>query len=218
MFQCFQCTFRRSLFGFFFAVSAAGAHRRAVEQNLRFKGLGVIRPLFAYHPVDQYLIGLTLHQLLQCGLVIPAAFLHRFFLLRIQQAAVDSTRALLAEKGFSDIAQVYLDSHSHMDQYAQEGSVDCITFNFGYLPGGDHNVFTTPATSIPAIEQGLRLLKPNGLMSLCVYYGGDSGFEEKDALMEYFRTIDSKQYTVLITEFANRPNNPPIPVFILKRI
>lgn len=136
----------------------------------------------------------------------------------IQQAAVDSTRALLAEKGFSDIAQVHLDSHSHMDQYAQEGSVDCITFNFGYLPGGDHNVFTTPATSIPAIEQGLRLLKPNGLMSLCVYYGGDSGFEEKDALMEYFRTIDSKQYTVLITEFANRPNNPPIPVFILKRI
>ena len=107
---------------------------------------------------------------------------------------------------------------SNMAQYAQEGSVDCITFNFGYLPGGDHNVFTTPATSIPAIEQGLRLLKPNGLMSLCVYYGGDSGFEEKDALMEYFRTIDSKQYTVLITEFANRPNNPPIPVFILKRI
>ena len=43
-------------------------------------------------------------------------------------------------------------------------------------------------------------------------------FEEKDALMEYFRTIDSKQYTVLITEFANRPNNPPIPVFILKQI
>ena len=41
---------------------------------------------------------------------------------------------------------------------------------------------------------------------------------EKDALMEYFRTIDSKQYTVLITEFANRPNNPPIPVFILKQI
>lgn len=53
-------------------------------------------------------------------------------------------------------------------------------------------------------------------MSLCVYYGGDSGFEEKDALMEYFRTIDSKQYTVLITEFANRPNNPPIPCIYLK--
>lgn len=142
----------------------------------------------------------------------------RVIALDIQQEAVNSTRALLKEKGYDSIAQVYLDSHSNMDRYAQEGSVDCITFNFGYLPGGDHNIFTTPATSIPAIEKGLKLLKPNGLMSLCVYYGGDSGFEEKDALMDFFRTIDSKSYTVLITEFANRPNNPPIPVFILKRI
>ena len=136
----------------------------------------------------------------------------------IQQQAVDSTRELLQEQGYAQIAQVILDSHSNMDQYAQPESVDCITFNVGYLPGGDHSIFTTPATSIPAIEKGLKLLKPGGLMSLCVYYGGDSGFEEKDALMEYFRTIDSKQYTVLITEFANRPNNPPIPVFILKQI
>ena len=136
----------------------------------------------------------------------------------IQQQAVDSTRELLQEQGYAQIAQVILDSHSNMDQYAQPESVDCITFNFGYLPGGDHSIFTTPATSIPAIEKGLKLLKPGGLMSLCVYYGGDSGFEEKDALMEYFRIIDSKQYTVLITEFANRPNNPPIPVFILKQI
>lgn len=136
----------------------------------------------------------------------------------IQQQAVDSTKERLKEQGYEGIASVYLDSHSNMGNYAQPNSVDCIVFNFGYLPGGDHSVFTTPATSIPAIETGLELLKPGGLMSLCVYYGGDSGFEEKDALMEYFRTIDSKQYTVLITEFANRPNNPPIPVFILKQI
>ena len=110
----------------------------------------------------------------------------------IQQDAVDSTKALLEQEGYSDIATVYLDSHSNMENYAEPESVDCITFNFGYLPGGDHYIFTTPATSIPAIEAGMRLLKPGGLMSLCVYYGGDSGFEEKNALMEYFRTIDSK--------------------------
>ena len=54
-------------------------------------------------------------------------------------------------------------------------------------------------------------------MSLCIYYGGDSGFEEKNALIDYLKAIDSRKYTVLITEFANRPNNPPIPVFIYKR-
>lgn len=142
----------------------------------------------------------------------------RVLAMDIQQDAVDSTRALLQEKGYDKIAQVVLDSHSNIDRYAQPETVDCITFNFGYLPGGNHNIFTTPATSIPAIEKGLELLKPGGLMSLCVYYGGDSGFEEKDALMQFFKTIDSKRFTVLITEFANRPNNPPIPVFILKQI
>lgn len=150
-----------------------------------------------------------------CGLVGEEG---RVLAMDIQQDAVDSTRALLQEKGYDQIAQVVLDSHSNIDRYAQPETVDCITFNFGYLPGGDHNIFTTPATSIPAIEKGLELLKPGGLMSLCVYYGGDSGFEEKDALMQFFKTIDSKRFTVLITEFANRPNNPPIPVFILKQI
>ena len=134
----------------------------------------------------------------------------------VQQEAVDSTKALLAERNLT--AQVILDSHSHMERYAQPGTVDAIVFNFGYLPRGDHRIFTRAETSIPAIEQGLRLLKPGGVMSLCIYYGGDSGFEEKDALTAYLHTIDSKAFTVLLTEFWNRPNNPPIPAFILKEI
>lgn len=136
----------------------------------------------------------------------------------IQQEALDSTQKLLEERGLSHIAELHLDSHHHMENYAQPGTVDCITFNFGYLPRGDHNICTHAETSIPAIEQGLTLLKPHGIMSLCIYYGGDSGFDEKNALLDYLKTIDSKLYTVLVTEFANRPNNPPIPVQIWKEI
>lgn len=134
----------------------------------------------------------------------------------IQQQAVDSARKLLEEKGYSRIAQVVLENHSEMDRYAAEGTVDGIVFNLGYLPGGDHRVYTRAETSIPAIEKGLRLLKPGGVMSICIYYGGDSGYEEKDALMEYLRTVDDREYTVLMTQFYNRPNDPPIPVLILK--
>ena len=148
-----------------------------------------------------------------CSLVGPEGKVIAF---DIQQEAVDSAKALLAERGLS--AEVILDSHSHMERYAEAGTVDAIVFNFGYLPRGDHRIFTRPETSIEAIRQGLELLRPGGVMSLCIYYGGDSGFEEKDALMKYLRTIDSRKFTVLITEFANRPNNPPIPAFILKEI
>ena len=134
----------------------------------------------------------------------------------IQQAAVDSTRALLAEKGFSDIAQVHLDSHSNMAQYAQEGSVDCITFNFGYLPGGDHSLATKPDTTLPALEKALALLKEGGLLSLMIYSGGDSGFEEKEQVLAWLRELDPKRYMVLVEAFYNRPNNPPLPVFVRK--
>ncbi|MCI8650419.1 MAG: methyltransferase domain-containing protein [Anaerotruncus sp.] len=134
----------------------------------------------------------------------------------IQQEAIDSTCALLAERGLSEIVRVILDSHSNLAQYAAPETVDCITFNFGWLPAGNHQIFTKPQTSIPAIEAGLQLLRPHGLMSLCVYYGKDSGFTERDALLNYFRTIDSRRFTVIVCDFANRPNNPPFPVFILK--
>jgi len=59
----------------------------------------------------------------------------------IQQEAVDSTNALLRKRGLDRIAQVHLDSHVNMERYAQPGTVRCITFNFGWLPAGDHSIF-----------------------------------------------------------------------------
>ena len=134
----------------------------------------------------------------------------------IQQDAVDSTRALLEEHGMSGRADVLLKSHSEMDEVCSEGTVSCITFNFGWLPKGDHNIFTNKSTSIPAIEKGLKLLKSGGLMTLIIYYGRETGFEERDALLEYLPTIDNSKYTVIEMPFVNRTNCPPIPIIILK--
>lgn len=148
-----------------------------------------------------------------CDLTGNEGTVHSF---DIQQDAIDSTAQLLNERGLSDIARLHLDSHSNMDSYAEDGTVSCITFNFGWLPGGDHSVNTRKETSIEAVEKGLRLLSDGGLMSLVIYYGRDTGFEERDALLEYIRTIDHREFTVIVTDFVNRPNCPPIPVFIWK--
>ena len=134
----------------------------------------------------------------------------------IQEDAVNSTRALLEERGFSDRAEVFLESHSEMKKYAEPGTVSCITFNFGWLPKGDHNIFTKKETSIPAIETGLELLSDGGIMTLILYYGRETGFEEKDALLAYLPTIDSSKFTVVEMPFVNRSNCPPIPIIILK--
>ncbi len=138
------------------------------------------------------------------------------FAMDVQLQAVENTRKRLDEAGFTAAAQVVQASHADLLRYVQPESADCVVFNFGWLPGGDHEVFTRKETSIPAIEQGLTCLKPGGIMSLCLYYGRNNGYEERDAILEYARALDHHCYTVLVVDFANRVNDPPIPVFIIK--
>lgn len=136
----------------------------------------------------------------------------------IQEAALTATRERLQNCSDAPLAPVtlLLDSHAHMDAYADPETVSCIVFNFGYLPSGDHQIATKKESSIKAIAKGLTLLKSGGCMSLCIYSGGDSGFEERDGLLEYLKTLDAKKYLVILSSYYNRPNHPPIPVFIYK--
>jgi len=134
----------------------------------------------------------------------------------IQPDAVDSTKELLESRGLSDRAQLILDSHENMADYAEEGTVSLIDFNLGWLPGGDHTIFTHSNSSIAAINSGLRLLRDGGVMSICIYYGGASGYEERDALLPYLETLDDRKYTVIVSRFVNRPGDVPINVFIYK--
>ena len=132
----------------------------------------------------------------------------------IQQSAVDQTRTLLEREGLS--AQVILDSHAHMERYAQAGMVDCVVFNFGRLPGGDPHIFTRAESSVAAIDAGLRLLRPRGVMAIALYYGKENGYRERDAILQYLQTIDDRMYSVLCCEWSNRRGEPPMPIFLWK--
>lgn len=132
----------------------------------------------------------------------------------IQEEAVESTKNLIKSKNLS--AEIFHDSHINMNKYIGKETVDGIMFNFGYLPGGDHTKSTSAQTSIKAIEVGLELLRQGAVMCLCVYHGGDTGFEEKDAILKYIKQLDYKKYTVGVCELYNKPNNPPISVIIQK--
>lgn len=134
----------------------------------------------------------------------------------IQEKALEKTRQLLASHGVSDRAELILDGHEHMDRYVEENAADAVVFNFGYLPGGCHNIATIPATSIKAISKALKILKPGAMLSLCIYSGGDTGFQEKEKILAYIKGLPSKEYTVIVNQYYNRRNNPPLPVFIFK--
>jgi len=134
----------------------------------------------------------------------------------IQQDAIEQTAVYLQKKGLAERVQLVHDSHANMDLYADIASVDCIVFNLGYLPGGDHNIATQAESTIQALKKSLALLKPLGIITLAIYHGGDTGFDERDAVLEWLKTVDSKQYTVMVTDFYNRPNHPPLAVCIIR--
>lgn len=134
----------------------------------------------------------------------------------IQEQALNHTRERLQKAAAPENYTLLLESHSHMSQYARPETVSCIVFNLGYLPGGDHSKATKSNTSITAMEQGLFLLKKGGLLSLCIYSGGDSGFQERDEVLTWLKQLDSHKYLVIRSDYYNRPNNPPIPVLIIK--
>lgn len=133
----------------------------------------------------------------------------------IQKEAIESTKKLMNEEKRENVTLIN-DCHSRMDHYAENNSADAIMFNFGWLPGGDHDIFSLGETSVSAIKKGLDILKPGGVMTLCIYCGKETGFEEKKTLLDFVSTLDQKQYSVLLNDFVNRRGNPPIAVFILK--
>jgi len=132
----------------------------------------------------------------------------------IQQDAIDQTRALLKQEQLR--AEVILDSHANMEQYAKPESVDCVVFNFGRLPGGDPNIVTKATSSVQAIDAGLRLLRVGGVMAIALYYGKENGYEERDAILEHLKTLDDHRYSVLCCQWSNRRSDPPMPIFIWK--
>lgn len=135
----------------------------------------------------------------------------------IQPLAIENTRKCLEAAGVAHRAELIMDGHQNMDQYVPKG-IRTVMFNLGYLPKGDHNIGTRAESTIAAIEKSLELLCKEGIIMIVVYYGGDSGFEEKNTVMEYFKSLDCRKYSVLVQDFVNQVNCPPIAVCIEKMI
>jgi tRNA G37 N-methylase Trm5 len=133
----------------------------------------------------------------------------------IQPMAIENTKKRLEEAGVADRAELIMEGHQNLDQYVPKG-IRAVMFNLGYLPKGDHSIGTRAESTIAAIEKSLELLCEEGIVMIVIYYGGDSGFEEKNAVMEYFKGLDCKKYSVLVQNFANQVNCPPIAVCIEK--
>ena len=135
--------------------------------------------------------------------------------LDIQPEAITSTRARLEKQGLT--AELICDSHANLLQYVRPGTADIVMFNFGWLPGADHSVFSTADSSIPALEAALAALRVGGVLSAILYSGRVIGTDEKQSILSWLRALPLEKYTVLVCDFANWADTAPLPCLVLKK-
>ena len=150
-----------------------------------------------------------------CGITAPEGKVLGF---DIQPEAIASTRKHLEQKGIpAEKYELHCDSHANLLQYVQPGTADAVMFNFGWLPGADHNVFSTADSSIPALKAALEAVRPGGAVSAILYSGQVIGMAEKQTVLEFLRALPLKDFTVLVCDFANWAETAPLPCIILKK-
>ena len=137
--------------------------------------------------------------------------------LDIQPQAAANTNALLAANGMAAIGRAECCDHRELLRFAPPGSADCVMFNFGWLPGADHSVFSTADSSIPALEAALAALRVGGVLSAILYSGRVIGTDEKQSILGWLRALSLEKYTVLVCDFANWADTAPLPCLVLKK-
>lgn len=127
----------------------------------------------------------------------------------IQADALSNTLRRLQEAGLAGHCSLHLASHARMAEHVSPG-LSAVMFNLGYLPGGDHSIGTQAESTLAALSQAMKLIRPGGIITLGIYYGGDSGFAERDAVLDFLRRINVHDYAVQKIEMLNAVSCAPV--------
>ncbi len=120
----------------------------------------------------------------------------KVFAIDIQQQAIDKTKQRLAQAGCNNVICLQ-GSHAEMARLLPEnmtGKIAAITFNLGYLPGGNKTITTEIETTLAALEFSLELLKPGGILTVIAYTGHPGGKQEADSVFDYASRLPVSQF------------------------
>ena len=138
-------------------------------------------------------------------LVGPAGHVYGF---DIQPAAVASARSRLQAEGLLSRCTLLCTGHETMAEYVRPG-VRYISFNLGWLPGGDKQITTLWETTHRAVLSALDLLSPLGVMTICAYPGHGEGARERSELVSLFSGLRPQDFNVLRQTFLNAGPGAP---------
>ena len=126
----------------------------------------------------------------------------------IQKQSIEQSTRFLEKNKLENRVSFYLSCHSKIKQNLPielVGKIKTVTFNLGYLPGGDKKIITKPETTLAAIKLAHLCLSDNGIISLISYRGHEGGrceFEEIEKL------IKQEHWPVQKTPGSEAPDSP----------
>lgn len=146
-----------------------------------------------------------------CGNGYDTQFLAEFGFSRvigfdIQQIAIDASNKRIKQTGLKGV-ELILAGHETIEHHI-ESKVDCVVFNFGYLPNGDKALTTKAQNSVDAIEAATRLLSNDGLISLMCYPGHPPGALETQAIRDCFTNLENNWLVETHLAVSPKPTAP----------
>ena len=124
----------------------------------------------------------------------------------IQQVAIDNSTDRILREGLTGVEHV-LAGHQDMQQHVNS-EVDCVMFNFGYLPNGDKTLTTSAENSVAAILAATALLSDTGLISLMCYPGHPAGAIETEAIIDCLKKLNRNWQVGTHLAVSPRPTAP----------
>lgn len=143
---------------------------------------------------------------LMADLIGPEGIVYGF---DVQSVAIDVTRSKTS--ACPATVKLLLHGHETMSECIDPrhvGKVKAITFNLGYLPGGDKEISTQAETTRRGLNEARKLLSHDGIITVVCYRHAE-GERELGVVRELLASWPQNQYTIVEISFINQRGNPP---------
>lgn len=113
----------------------------------------------------------------------------------IQEEALKSIQKNLEINNMKPWVTLVHQGHETMKEFLESkgvknNMVKAIVFNLGYLPGGDHSLVTKSSTTLKALDSALKLLAPQGMITVCLYPGHREGLQEAEEILNWCELLE----------------------------
>jgi len=133
----------------------------------------------------------------------------------IQSQALEKTKVRLETTNYMSRVSLVHASHARMADFVGE-PVKAILFNLGYMPTGELEIKTSAESTLAALQQGEKLLLPEGIILVAVYTGHEGGTEEWAAVKCWAETLSPREFNVWQSKQLNRSERAPFLVLVEK--